>query len=95
MSTPPLESLRSADVQPNDSHRVPNPPTCPILHQDPAGGPYLQVRGRHRFHPRRLSVTHGLDPDRDFFMGLGRVLVAVSLHASMAILSPTVYTLPV
>ena len=41
--------------QPNDSHRVPYPPSRPILHQDPTGPPYLQVRGRHRFHPCRLN----------------------------------------
>jgi len=42
-------------IQPNDSHRVPNPPIGPILHQEAATPPYIQVRGRYRFHPCRLN----------------------------------------
>jgi hypothetical protein len=43
-------------VQPHDSHRVPYPPSRPLLHQEAAGSPYVQVRGRHRFHSRRLDA---------------------------------------
>lgn len=48
---PPLLTL----VQPHDSHRVPYPPSGPLLHQEAAGPPDVQVRGRDRVDPCCLS----------------------------------------
>jgi hypothetical protein len=42
-------------VQPHDSHRVPYPPSGPLLHQEAAGPPDVQVRGRDRVDPCCLS----------------------------------------
>jgi hypothetical protein len=42
-------------VQPHDSHRVPYPPSGPLLHQEAAGSPDVQVRGRDRVDPCCLS----------------------------------------
>ena len=42
---------------PPDSYRVPHPPSVPLLQDRRCPPPYLEVRVRHRLHPRRISVV--------------------------------------